>query len=131
MSVLIVIGLGSTGEAATALLRNLPKEYLLLTADQDTSCICDRGEVIDSMVKIIEEYPHLREAHRTAEILIKNEAQLKQEQRGKILKYLKLDAWVMEDIRKRIRRLKWQRLYYAGYGFGLGVLTISLLPAIK
>jgi len=134
MSVLIVIGLGLTSQAATALLGTLQREsILLLSAEEapDTACICQPDYVIDSMVKIIEEYPHLKDAYEAAEILIKYEAQLKQEQRGKILKYLRLDAWNMEDIRKRIRRLKWQRLYYAGSGFGLGIITISLLQAIK
>lgn len=83
------------------------------------------------MVKIIEEYPHLRAAHEAAQNLIKNEALLRNDQRAKILKYLDLQEWDMTDIRKRIRRLKWQRIWYGAGGFSVGAGAILFYQIIK
>lgn len=130
MSVVIVIGLGSIGQAATALLATLPKEsVILISAEEtpDTTCICHSTQVIDSLLKVVEEYPYLKKAHQAAQELIKAEALLNADQRTKILKYLDLQYWNMEDIRKRIRRLKWQRIQYGAWGIGIGIAIGSFI----
>lgn len=96
-------------------------------SDPDTACICHNPAVIDSMVKVLEEYPALKDAYKTAEILIHNEAELRDDQREKILKYLGLKYWDMSDIRKRIRRLKWQKVWYGSGSFLVGTVTGAFL----
>lgn len=128
MSGLIVVGLGSIGQAATALLATSPKESLISAEEAlDTACICHSTQVIDSLLKVVEEYPYLKKAHQAAQELIKAEALLNADQRTKILKYLDLQYWNMEDIRKRIRRLKWQRIQYGAWGIGIGIAIGSFI----
>ncbi|MDF7817355.1 hypothetical protein P1X15_07110 [Runella sp. MFBS21] len=93
----------------------------------DTACICHSTQVIDSLLKVVEEYPYLKKAHQAAQELIKAEALLNADQRTKILKYLDLQYWNMEDIRKRIRRLKWQRIKYGAWGIGIGIAIGSFI----
>lgn len=122
----LVNGLILVNQNETAYSENLPLESLLQITEEDlpqfdTACICHQENVIDSMLKIIEVYPYLNDAYAAAEILIKDEAKLKEDQRAKILEWLGLDTWNMQDIRKRIRRLKWQRITYAAGAFVVGV----------
>lgn len=118
-----------SGLVSLLVVENVRASYGILPRELgiDTVCICHSEKVIDSLLKVVEEYPHLREAHKAATALIVAEAKLKQEQRERLLKYLGLERWDMEDIRKKIRRLKWERVKYTAVGLVVGTIVGSYL----
>ena len=99
------------------------------TARTDSVCLCGSQKEIDSTLKILNDYPDLKQQLFLVSKLLQNERRLTELDRAAILKVLGLSTdWDLKRVKRRIWWLKYGRpvlVGLGGVGVGIGIGALS------
>jgi len=105
---------------------HVPKSWSQSMTKQDSICLCGPKKQIDSTLKILLDYPDLKQQAFLLTKLLDNERKLSELDKQAILKVLQLEGdWELKRVEKAIRKLRrkviWTAIRFSIAGLAVGV----------